>query len=445
MSPAERRIGVSLAAIFGLRMLGLFVILPVFSLYARHLPGGDSLTWVGLAFGAYGLVQAFLQIPFGMASDRYGRKKVIILGLLLFAAGSVVAALAQDIYWVTAGRAIQGAGAISAAVTALAADLTRDQHRTKVMAMIGSTIGLVFAGSLVIAPLLYGAIGMNGMFWMVAVLALSAIALLKLVVPDPPKVEAKPTRFAEVLRDPQLLRLNFGIFSLHLIQTAMFMVVPRLLVDHGGLVAGEHWKVYLPVVLVSFVAMVPAVIVAEKKQLMKPVFVGAVALLVVAQSVFLEGYDAFWPVVAGLLVFFIAFNVLEATLPSMISRIAPPQAKGSALGVYNTTQSVGLFLGSSLGGWLAQHHGDAAVFLACGVFALLWLGVAAGMRPPPKVAYRELPLPAGADLDALKALIVEFPGVREAVIEPERRIAYLKVNMDGWDETRLRQLLGGKV
>ena len=445
MTSAERRTGASLAGIFGLRMLGLFLILPVFAVYARTLPGGDNLTLVGLALGIYGLTQACFQIPFGIASDRFGRKPVIIFGLLLFAAGSALAAVAHSVYWIIAGRALQGAGAISAAVTALAADLTREQHRTKVMAMIGSSIGLVFAVSLVAAPVLYAAIGMPGIFWLTAGLALLAIVVLRRVVPNPPHVEAKPVRFAGVLRDAQLLRLNLGIFTLHMVQMAMFVVVPAALVARGNLPVAEHWKIYLPAVLVSFALMIPAIIVAERKNRLKPIFLAAIALLALTQLGLLFGRAQVWQMGALLVAFFVAFNILEATLPSLVSRVAPPASKGAALGVYNTSQALGLFLGATLGGWLSQHVGADSVFVVTTLAALLWLGVALTMLPPPKVAARSYPIAATVDIDAVRRQILDLPGVREAVIEHDARMAHLKVNLDRWDEARLRQLIGGEV
>lgn len=387
MSPEERRTGASLASIFALRMLGLFLILPVFSVYAKTLPGGDNLALVGLALGAYGLTQACFQIPYGIASDIFGRKLVIVIGLLLFALGSFVAAWAPSIEWIIAGRVIQGMGAISAAVTALAADLTREEHRTKVMAMIGSSIGLVFALSLVAAPVLYGWIGMGGLFSMTGVLALTAIVLLIKAVPPAPAPhghEKLPLR--RVLFDADLLRLNFGIFSLHMTQMAMFVVLPHALVNFGDLAAAEHWKVYLPAVLVSFAIMVPAIIAAEKKDKMRPVFIAAVGLLVVVQIGLYFLHQSLWSLAAWLLLFFVAFNVLEATLPSLVSRTAPPSAKGAALGVYNTTQAIGLFVGGALGGYIAQHFGDNAVFAACTGIVLLWLAVANTMNFPPRRA-----------------------------------------------------------
>jgi MFS family permease len=382
MSPDERRAGISLAAIFGLRMLGLFLILPVFTAGAGALAGGSDLALVGMALGAYGLTQAVFQIPFGAASDKWGRKPVIVAGLLLFAAGSALAAVATDMHTLILGRVLQGSGAISAAVTALAADLTREQHRTKIMAMIGSSIGLVFAVSLVSAPLLYAAVGLSGIFWTTGTLALGAIALLLLVVPAAPPVPRATGSIGDVLRDGQLMRLNFGVFALHLMQTAMWVTVPAALTATGNLPLAEHWKVYLSALLVSFVVLVPAVIFADRRDAMKPVFNVAIALLVVVQGgLYLFG-SGLWPLALWLTLFFVAFNVLEAMQPSWISRVAPANAKGTALGVYNTLQSLGLFLGGALGGWMTQHYGAGVLRLFCGALALAWLGASLGLAAP---------------------------------------------------------------
>jgi len=384
MTSAERRAGIGLASIFALRMLGLFLILPVFSIYAKELPSGNDMALVGLALGAYGLTQTFLQIAYGAASDRFGRKPVIVFGLVLFAVGSFVAAQSTDIYGIISGRVLQGAGAISAAVTALAADLTREQHLTKTMAMIGSSIGLVFALSMVGAPLLYSGIGMSGIFNLTGVLSLLAIFVVLKIVPAAPAMPRLPgwTSFVEVLVHPQLLRMNFGVFTLHLIQTAMWILVPSALVSSGHLPVGEHWKVYLPAVLLSFVAMVPAIIAAEKHGKMKLVFNAAIALLFVVQLGFCLFGSGEYALFFWLMLFFVSFNVLEATQPSLISRIAPPHAKGAALGIYNTTQSLGLFLGGTLGGSLAKHSGPASVWIACAVLALVWLGFGLTMTMP---------------------------------------------------------------
>ena len=389
MSPTELRAGTSLAAIFGLRMLGLFLILPVFAVHAPALAGGDNLTLVGIALGAYGLAQAFLQLPFGMASDRWGRKPVIIFGLMVFAAGSFVAAAAGDIYSVILGRVLQGAGAISSVVSALAADLTRPEHRTKVMAMIGTTIGAAFAFSLVAAPALYPLIGLSGLFSITGVLSIAAIGVVLGIVPEPPvhhaSAGAPRPRMRETVLHPELLRLNFGIFALHLVQMAMFVVVPTALVAAGVPVA-EHWKIYLPVVLASFALMVPPVLMADRRRRHKPVMLGAIALMLGVQVLF-AAWRAPLAGMAMLLVgFFVAFNILEALLPSLVSRIAPEQARGAALGMYNTAQTLGLFAGGLAGGALAGHFGAAAVYMVGAAAMLVWLAVAAGMGPLPAVS-----------------------------------------------------------
>jgi len=386
MSSAELRAGVSLAGVFGLRMLGLFLILPVFAVHAPQLAGGDNLLLVGIALGAYGLSQAILHIPFGMASDRWGRKPVIYAGLAIFAAGSFLAAGADDIWSVIAGRTLQGAGAISSAVVALAADLTREQHRTKTMAMIGASIGCVFALSLVAAPALYRWIGMGGLFSLTGLLSIGAIWMVKRMVPDVAlSVHAAPSGGAAMLREallqPDLLRLNLGIFVLHLVQMAMFVVVPRMLVD-AGLALNDHWMLYLPVVLLSFALMLPPVLYADRRNRAKPVLLGAVALMLAVQVALAAAGGAPVALAALLVAFFAAFNVLEALLPSLVSRLAPARSRGTAIGVYNTTQTLGLFFGGLLGGGVAKNFGSGALFVICAVLCGLWLAAAAGMRAP---------------------------------------------------------------
>jgi MFS family permease len=386
VSPLELRAALSLSSIFALRMLGLFLILPVFAIHAKTLPGYD-LERVGWVLGIYGFTQGILQIPYGMLSDRFGRKPVIIAGLLIFALGSFVAAMPGDIWQVMIGRALQGAGAISAAVTAFLADLTREQNRTKAMAFVGSSIGLMFAFSLVAAPLMYQWVGMGGIFAFTGILALGAIAVVIWVVPSADHVEPltlagpKPS-FRAILMDTELLRLNLGIFSLHLVQMAMFVVVPSALVEQGGLAAASHWKVYLPVVIASFVLMVPPIIWSEKNNRGKAVLLGSVALMLLVQLGFIEGFRSFtWSVVL-LFAFFVAFNILEASLPSLVSRIAPPAGKGTALGVYNTTQALGLSAGGALGGVLAKNFGAQAVFAFGAAMMFLWFIAAFSMREP---------------------------------------------------------------
>ena len=448
MTRAEKRATSGLAAIFGLRMLGMFLILPVFALYAEHLPGGNNHTLVGLTLGMYGLTQALLMIPFGMASDRIGRKKVIIFGLILFAIGSFVAASASDIYWTIFGRAIQGAGAISAAITAMLADLTREEHRTKAMALIGSTIGLTFAASMVAGPALNHLIGVPGIFALTGVLALAAIWVVKVWVPDPlvshfhADAQANPARLKDVLRNGQLLRLDFGIFALHSAQMAMFVVVPVAL-KNSGLPPAHHWMVYLPVLLGSFLLIVPAIIYGEKHGKLKPVFIGAVALMLLAQLGLAFGIGHLWGIVGALFFYFAAFNLLEASLPSLISKLAPMSAKGTAMGVYNTAQALGLFFGGVFGGWLAQHVGFYAVFLFCVVLMAVWLALSLSMTAPPAIKtrmFRVGTMPAD-QAALLKTQLAGVAGVVEAMVLAEEGVAMLKVSLQGWDEAAARILL----
>ena len=388
MTALEVRASVSLASIFGLRMLGLFLILPVFAVHATSLPGGDNATLVGLAMGMYGLTQAIGQIPFGIASDRYGRKRIIVIGLLLFIAGSLLAAIDTHVIWVIIGRAVQGAGAVSAAVTALIADSTRDEHRTKAMALVGASIGLTYAASLVVAPVLYAAVGMRGMFLLVAALAAAAISVVLFVVPQAPPRSPERASFTDVLRDGELMRMNFGVFALHAIQMSMFVVLPNVLVSAGGLSIDQHWKIYLPVVLASFVLMLPPIFLGEKRGRMKQVFVTAIVLLLIVEvglrAAVVQLQLSFGLLVMLLLAFFVAFNILEASQPSLVSRLAPAGARGAALGVYNTMMAIGLFAGGAGGGLLAQHFGGQSVFTAGCLLTVAWLIIASSMKNLPR-------------------------------------------------------------
>lgn len=387
MSALELRASLALASVFGLRLFGMFVILPVFAIYAETLPGGGNLALVGVAIGAYGLTQALLQIPFGWWSDRIGRKPVIYLGLLLFAAGSFVAALAPNIYIVIVGRVLQGAGAISAAVIALATDLTREEHRTKSMAMIGSTIGIMFAASLVAAPWLNQVIGVPGIFALTGVLALAAMGVVWRIVP--PCTDAPATRpsrllgdLARVLADAQLVRLNWGIFALHAVLMALFIAVPFALRD-AGLPLSQHWKIYLPVMLASFVLMLPAVLGAHVPGQLKRWFVVSVAMLLAIQMALPWLTGDLWLIALFLLVFFTPFNVLEAMLPSLVSRLAPPQLKGAAIGVYSSVQFLGTFAGAAAGGYLYSRWGVPGIVIPGAILLAIWLILAIGMRTPP--------------------------------------------------------------
>jgi MFS family permease len=389
MTPLERRASASLASIFALRMLGLFLVLPVFALEARKYPGGDDPALLGLAMGIYGLTQGLLQLPFGMASDRFGRKRVIVLGLLIFALGSFWAAAATDLTGLLMGRSIQGAGAVSAAVTALLADLTRDEVRTKAMALVGASIGLMFALSLVLAPLMAAAIGLSGLFAVTGALALLGVMVVVWGAPPAPARVVGPARgrLKDVLSHVGLLRLNLGVFVLHAVQLAMWVAVPALLVQ-AGLGKDEHWQVYLPAVLGSFVLM-GGVFAMERRGHLKKMFLLAIALIAVVQLGFLQqtlGTPRLGTLAGLLFVFFCGFNVLEATQPSLASRLAPSAVRGTAMGVYNTLQSLGFFVGGWLGGHLVKNWGSQALFLFCAAAMLLWWLVALPMQAPARSA-----------------------------------------------------------
>lgn len=452
MSSVELRSTLSLASIYGLRMLGMFLILPIFAIYAETLPSGHDHLYIGLALGAYGLTQALFQLPFGIASDRFGRKNMIYIGLLIFAIGSFVAGMADDIHTIIIGRAIQGAGAVSAVVMALVADLTREEHRTKAMAMIGVSIGITFALSLVLGPTLNQWIGVPGIFILTGVLALLAILDIKYLVPDPhisrfhSDAQATPTKLRNVLKDTQLLRLNFGIFALHASHMAMFVVVPFALKQTSGLSENDHWMIYLPVMVISMLMMVPAIIIGEKKAKLKQIFILSVAVMLLAELGFGLMIDSFWGIVAALTVFFIAFNVLEAIMPSAVSKQAPVESKGTAIGVFNTAQSLGIFVGGVSGGWLSSQYGYAAVFSFCGILMLLWLVIVMTMQAPAAVRSKMYHLPDGyaGDATRLSQTLAALPGVKESVVLPAEGMVILKVDMQAnWDDSAVLQLIRG--
>ena len=390
MTALERRASATLSSIFALRMLGLFLVLPVFALEARKYPGGDDPSLIGLAMGIYGLTQGILQIPFGIASDKFGRKPVIIFGLLVFAVGSLWAATADTMQGLLVGRALQGAGAVSAAVTALLADLTRDMVRTKAMALVGASIGLMFALSLVLSPWLAGWIGLSGLFLLTAVLALGGMAVVYGWVPDAPNHLAPADRsgLSDVVRHIGLMRLNFGVFTLHAVQLAMWVAIPAMLVQ-AGLDKQDHWQIYLPAVVASFVVM-GAVFAMERRGYLRAAFLAAVAMIAVVELALLW-VASITPSLQGLAAllffFFCGFNVLEAIMPSLTSRVAPVAARGAAMGIYNTLQSLGFFAGGWLGGLGAKLYGTQGIFVSCTLLMVLWLVVAWPMVvPQPKNA-----------------------------------------------------------
>ncbi len=440
MTSGETRAAFSLGGVFFLRMLGLFLILPVFVLYAEELVGVTPLL-VGLAIGAYGLTQALLQIPFGMLSDRIGRKPVIIGGLLLFALGSVIAAQSDSIWGVILGRAIQGSGAIAAAVMALAADLSREQRRTRVMAVIGISIGTAFTLALVLGPIIDAWVGVSGIFWLTALLALLGIGIILFLTPNPEQsrlhrdTEPVPDQFGRVLSNFNLLRLDFGILVLHMMITSLFLALPLALRDDLGMVSSTHWQLYLPILLLSIVLMIPCIVIAEKRHKMKQVFLGAVLALALAQIGLYALHQTLFGIVVSLLLFFTAFNLLEAALPSMISKVAPAESKGTAMGVYTTSQFSGAFLGGLLGGWIQGRLGLEGVFLLGAGLALLWWVIARGMAQPGKLSNHQFKVGAMDEVQAgeLQNKLLAITGVGSAVVVAEEGIAYLKVDREQLD------------
>jgi predicted MFS family arabinose efflux permease len=443
MTSAERRASAGLAGIFALRMLGLFLILPVFAIQAREVPGATPLL-IGIAIGAYGLTQALLQIPFGMLSDRIGRKPVILGGLILFVIGSVVAALADDIYGVIIGRLLQGSGAIAAAIMALTADLTREAVRTRAMAGIGISIALSFALALVLGPIVAHWGGLEGLFWFIAVLACAGILILLLVVPNPIRSslhrDAEPvaSQFRGVLADGELRRLDLGIFTLHLTMTSLFLVAP-LFLQAQGLAPVDHWQVYLPVLLLSIVAMIPLIIQAEGRGRMKLVFLGTlVALVLGLLGLNFLGHGilaiAFW-----LFILITIFNLLEAILPSMVSKVAPAGVKGTAMGVYSTSQFTGAFLGGLVGGLIHQYWGAEAVPIFCALAVLVWFLIVFRMQAPRQGVPHMIHVGARSADPQLRDQLLAIPGVEEALIAAEEGVAYLKVDKRQVDWARLQE------
>lgn len=448
MTRAELKASLSLALIYMLRMLGMFLILPVFAVLARSLPDATPFL-VGLAISVYGLTQALFQIPFGLWSDRFGRKPVIALGLVLFVGGSIVAALSDSILGIILGRSLQGAGAVAAVVMALAADLTREEHRTKAMALIGISIGISFSVSMILGPVLSNWFGLKGIFWIITGLATLSLAVLFWVVPTPKHVrfhrEAQLNRstIGRVIRNPELLRLDFGIFSLHLILTALFVALPQILRDQLNLETREHWQLYLPVFLIAMVAMVPFVILAEKKRKMKPVFLTFIGLIGVSELGFAWLDESYWAIFFLLCLFFTGFNLLEATLPSMVSKVAPPDLKGTAMGIYSTAQFMGAFIGGTSAGWLYGHEGPQAVFWFAGAVAFVWWLVALRMKPPRHVSTLMVGLRPIEDAERIKLqrALMTCPGMAEAWVAAEEQVAYLKVDKTQLKPTVLEDIL----
>lgn len=446
MNTGERRAVFTLASLFSLRMIGLFMVMPVFALYGRELAGATPML-IGLAIGIYGLAQAFLQIPLGLLADRMDRKRLILVGLVLFAVGGVIAALSDHIYGVILGRAVQGAGAISGVVMALLADLTREEQRTKAMAAIGASIGVSFGLAFVLGPWVAGLFGLHGLFWSTALLGVAGMAVCVWLVPRPlHHVAHTPASYRQQLGESlghgELLRLNAGIFTLHAVMTACFTVLPVLLLQNGGLPAAHHGWVYLPVLLGSFIAIVPAIIIAERQRKMRRVFLMAIAVLAAGLALLSGFHGSLWALVAGLLVFFVGFNLLEALLPSLVSKLCPPGGKGTAMGIYSSSQFLGAFAGGVLGGILQTYYGVTVLFAVLSVLVVMWWALAVRMAEPPFLTSVMLRLEdmTPVVLDGLAANLRGIAGVKEVVVLPADAVAYLRVDPEEFDSECLMGL-----
>lgn len=445
MTPLELRATWGLGTVFSLRMLGMFMVLPVLTTYGMALQGATE-GLIGLAIGIYGLAQAIFQIPFGLLSDRVGRKPLIVGGLLVFVLGSIVAATTTSIWGIILGRALQGSGAIAAAVMALLSDLTREQNRTKAMAFIGVSFGVTFAIAMVIGPIVTHLLGLQALFWMIAVLASLGIIITLLVVPSTSEHvlnrESGMVKgsFSKVLANPKLLKLNAGILFLHILLMSSFVALPGEF-EQAGFPASEHWKVYLVTMLIAFVGVVPFIIIAEVKRKMKLVFVSCVALLLIAELVLWQAGAHFWTLVVGVQLFFFAFNLMEAILPSLISKESPAGYKGTAMGIYSTSQFLGVAIGGSVGGWVFQHVDAQAVFLLGAGIAIVWLLVSLTMQEPPYVSSLRVVIDRTDNAQSLEQRLRQAPGVSNVLIIPEERAAYIKIDSKTTNRQEIEALI----
>ncbi len=447
MSASERLASVSLAGLFSLRMLGLFMIYPVFSVYAQQLKGATPGT-IGLALGIYGLAQGLLQIPFGILSDYWGRKPIIACGLVLFALGSMLAAVSTSIHGVILGRLLQGCGAVGSAILALAADLTREEQRTKAMAIIGMVIGLSFGIAVVAGPILNNWVGVSGIFWFTSLLAFLGLGVLIWLVPRPlvqrhhRDAQPVPAMFGRVLRDGQLLRLNFSVFALHAVLTATFIALPIALHNGVGLAASQQWYLYLPSLVASVFIMVPFIILAEKRQRMRQVLLGAIIVIALSELLMLESTRHLAMLLLALIAFFTAFNLMEATLPSLVSKLAPADGKGTAMGLFSSSQFLGIFFGGLGGGWAFGHYGIAGIFMMLSLLCLIWLIIVWNTRPQ-YLSSRLLHInPLDVEQAAELALgLRQIAGIAEAIVIPHENTVYLKVDPQHLDNAKLQRLL----
>ncbi len=446
MTASELRGTWGLGTVFSLRMLGMFMVLPVMTTYGMTLPDATS-TLVGVAIGIYGLTQAFFQIPFGLISDRIGRKFMIVGGLILFSLGSLLAAFSQSIWGIIIGRALQGSGAIASAIMALLSDLTREQHRTKAMACIGVSFGISFAIAMILGPMITHAFGLHFLFGIIAFLSLLGIVITLTVVPSTDRHVLNresgmvKSSITKVLNNRRLLKLNFGIMCLHMLLMLTFVALPSAL-ERAGLPAVNHWILYLVTMLISFAAVLPIILYAEMKRRIRSVLILCVTVLLIAEVILWSSNKHLWSIISGVQCFFVVFNVMEALLPSLISKEAPAGYKGTAMGVYATSQFIGVAIGGCLGGWLFDMKGTSAVFAACALVAFIWLIVSTTMREPPYVSSLRILISRRVleDSDLLNRIKAQA-GVTEVLLVKEEQSAYIKVDTKKTNRRQLEELI----
>ena len=451
MNALERRSTFALSSIFALRMLGLFMIIPVFSVAGQTYEYATPAL-LGLAVGIYGLTQAILQIPFSLIADRYSRKPLVVFGLLLFALGGAIAAMSDTIYGVIIGRAIAGGGAVSAVVMALLADVTREENRMKAMATMGMSIGVSFAVAFSLGPWLTGLVGISGLFWVTTIMGLAAISMLFLV----PKVtrhhrnyqQGYLAQLKQVLKMGDLNRLHVSVFSLHLLLTAMFIYVPSQLIDFAKIPLNSHGWVYLPLLVISLFFAFPSIVLAEKYRKMRGIFLTAIGGIILGLGILIFGFESKYILLTGLGLFFIAFNVMEALLPSWLSKAAPIQSKATAMGVNASSQFLGAFFGGVTGGQLLLLNNTALGWSILTGLAIVWLLISFGLAQPRYLSSMVLRLPEHKQTDEWTSQLLAIRGIEEVVVMSDQQVAYVKVDKQQIDDAMrqdLTQLLGKEV
>lgn len=455
MTTLEKRAAITISMIMGLRMIGLFMVLPVFSLYADHLTDATPFL-IGLAMGTYGLAQAICQITFGALSDKIGRKPAILAGLLIFTLGSLLAGYADSIYMMIIGRTLQGMGAIGSTTLALLADLTREDQRSKSMMIIGITIGFSFSLAMLLGPLLTKWVTVGDLFYLAALLALVGIAILYMSVPNPATsrwhrdTEPELHSFLQLLRAPDLARLNIGVLVLHAVFTAIFIVVPISLYQSAGLAANQQWEIYLPALLIALVFSMFAIGASERKQQVKHYFLGSILFMIIAEIIFWLGDGHIANMTAAIALFFTGFTILESFLPSLVSRTAPASCKGSAMGLYSCAQYLGIFVGGVLGGWLYSQYHFSGVYAFCISLTIFWLLIAFFMRQPRYLTTRVIRL-APSQLSAWpqhEMALLSLAGMAEVTLVTEENMVYTKMERktaEDPDFIRLKELLQSNI